>query len=538
MQLWEEILSAREAWLGKRPSKTLWPASGLAIEGDFAGIQQFVLKPVPGAKGAAKRLRGRSLQVSALTELIAQETGRTFENAKVFYSAGGKFLLFATATDDWPQRLAHLQTQLDNWIGPHFRGEVVFHLAAAPFANGQIPRDALRRQLDRRKQRSLEHFLQTTDNGGGWAQDSFLIPAQDNPFVCPACRTTANEAVEQSDEEGEIICTECDRDKALGASLAKLSKSKDVRLAPSADGPIHFLDKRYAIADTGIPANVIHHMPPPNAEGAMDFNNIAAHSRGSRKFLAYLRIDADSIGTQFHAVRNDASKVHSLSRLLQLFFCDNVQQLIQTGAQGRYKNLYPVYGGGDDLFVIGPWDLAIDFADDLAAEFKKATAGHLHFSAGIALAKPKQHILTKSEEAAMALNEHAKKRDGKASIRILGETFSWQEFRGVLQAAQKMTKWHDEELISTQFLQTLLGLHGEWSAGVKEQNEAKQVRHKPMVHYQIERNLTNPKQAPVKEWLRKMLTRQAKDLEASWASIGFVVRYAMLAAQKENEEDL
>ena len=152
---WHEILRAREMWLGNQPSDVQWPDCGIAIEGDFAGIQQYVLKPVPGAKGAAKRLRGRSLQVSALTELIANKTCETFEDAKVFYSAGGRFLISAAAIGGWGDRLRELQKLLDDWIGTQFRGEVVFHLAGAEFSDGQIPRKALGAELQRRKNRSL-----------------------------------------------------------------------------------------------------------------------------------------------------------------------------------------------------------------------------------------------------------------------------------------------------------------------------------------------------------------------------------------------
>ena len=73
-QLWAEIVRLRDCWLNyTNCPESGWPTTGVAIEGDFAGIQGYVLKPVPGARGAAKRLRGRSLQVSALTALIAQK---------------------------------------------------------------------------------------------------------------------------------------------------------------------------------------------------------------------------------------------------------------------------------------------------------------------------------------------------------------------------------------------------------------------------------------------------------------------------------
>jgi CRISPR-associated protein Csm1 len=533
--VWDEILRAREVWLGKRAGEVAWPESGIAIEGDFAGIQQYVLKPVPGAKGAAKRLRGRSLQVSALTELIAKKTCETFRDSKRVYSAGGRFLIFAAASAGWRDQLTDLQKDLDHWIGQQFRGEVAFHLAGAEFSDGQIPREALGAESKRRKNRSLEQFLQSAD---GWVESRFLrkpeASDEKKAFVCPACLTTAAGGVPQPDENNQRICDECERDRRLGEKLAGAGKAL---IAEADDGEIRFLDqKSFTIADKGTSANVIYHMPRDNDGEAMDLEEIAKKSVGPRKFLAYLRIDADGMGAAFYKLKNDAERVGGLSRLLQLFFCDHVQELIKK--EERYRWLYPVYGGGDDLFVIGPWNLALDFAEELAAEFKKACGeGQLTFSAGVALAKPKQHILTKSDEAAIALNERAKERDGKAAIHVFGETFSWKEFPGVLRSAKKMTGWYEGDLISSQFLQLLLALHADWREAKDEKDEAKQVRHRPILHYQMERNLKKPEQAPVKDWLAKTLARQTADPEASWRAIGFGARYAMLAARKKNGKE-
>jgi hypothetical protein len=63
-QMWRqgnEGISVPEAYPG-------WPESGIALLGDFSGIQSFVFRPVPGTGGAARRLRSRSFRVSAYTE--------------------------------------------------------------------------------------------------------------------------------------------------------------------------------------------------------------------------------------------------------------------------------------------------------------------------------------------------------------------------------------------------------------------------------------------------------------------------------------
>jgi CRISPR-associated protein Csm1 len=374
---WTELVEAREVWLGKRSRTSEWPARGVAIEGDFAGIQGYVFKPVPGARGAAKRLRGRSLQVSAITALVAEWVKDRLPGANIFYSAGGRFLVWAPPSPAWEKLLAGLQKQLDTWMGEQFRGEVVFHLAAAEFEDGKIPREQLGAKMAERRVRTLDYFLR---NESGWAERNFLREPGERAFHCPACLTTADDPRVQNDEEDLKICGECDRDKRLGAKLAQ--HKKDAKLSPDIDGEVAFIDGCYTIGHLGLPAGVIHHMPRENGD-AMTLENVAEKCKGTRKWLAYLRLDVDSVGQAFRDLKNDPMRVQSLSRLLHGFFCDRVQEMLSPPG-GKYYWLYPVYGGGDDLFVIGPWHLAIDFATYLEREFHKATAGALSFSAGIA----------------------------------------------------------------------------------------------------------------------------------------------------------
>src|ERR1700739_2425862 len=108
---------ARAAWEGKLGADgaiPAWPAAGVAIEGDFSGIQRFVLRPIPGASGAARRLRARSFRVLALTRLVARAVEDRFRDmdAHLFYSAGGRFLVVANPCPDWSARLSSLQQDL------------------------------------------------------------------------------------------------------------------------------------------------------------------------------------------------------------------------------------------------------------------------------------------------------------------------------------------------------------------------------------------------------------------------------------------
>jgi CRISPR-associated protein Csm1 len=495
------------------PTEIVWPAQGLAIEGDFAGIQHFVLRPVPGARGSARRLRGRSLRVIALSQLIAHKIVDSFSDAdaNLFYQAGGRFLIVAKACVGWPERLRELQSKLDKWMAAAFSGEVVFHLAAGIFTDGRIPVKALQESMQQRRQRPLVEALLAANC---WDESAFFRSAGTEAFRCPTCgKTSDNKCI---DEDQREICSECAADTEIGRVLARLQAPA---LVAEEGGPVLFLGGSYKLCEqheskpeTSMPIQAVHWLPR-EGKRVLDFDEIARRAIGQRSWLGYLRIDADRIGESFRGLAGDPSGTKDLSQLLQDFFCDTVQELLTRD----FPSIYPVYGGGDDLFVIGPWDQTLAFANRLALEFRRKTLGKLTFSAGLALAKPREHILTKSDEAENHLHEAKKTRN---CLHALSTELSWGDLPNLLRSAQQLTAWHSAGSLTSSFLRDVLELHHRW----KTQQSG--GYHQPFLHYQIERNLGVSAQ---KEWARKHLLAPG-DL---WPHAGFLVRYAMLSGKKQ-----
>lgn len=424
----------RSIWLGTDSGDGMaeeWPANGVAIEGDFAGIQGFVLRPVPGAGGAAKRLRGRSLRVVALTQLIAEKILTEFgsRRARPFFLAGGRFLIVAPESSNWEERLRATQDELDRWLANSFQGEITFHLAGTRIGGPQIPVSALHQAMETRRRRPLGYALAPSQ----WCEELFFRRAIKNSFRCPACLRTSDEPMPVHDENNRYVCPECLRDRDIGAQVAAMSRPRLVRLdaaGPAKRGEIAFLDAVYAVRQQdGLPLRTVHWTPRSLSGDVLDFAELSRKATG-RQWLAYLRMDGDQIGEQFRQTQGDPRRTWALSNFLQTFFCEEVQDLIATG----YKDIYPVYGGGDDLFVIGPWDHVFRFALDLALRFSEASEGRLSFSAGVALARPREHILTKSDEAehALSLAKQRARVDKRGFIHALGCTVGWPEYKMLL----------------------------------------------------------------------------------------------------------
>lgn len=483
-----------------------WPECGVAIEGDFSGIQRFVLRPVPGSSGAARRLRARSFRVLALTRLIAEAVREGFPGSELFYSAGGRFMVVAGETLDWEDRIRDLQTELDKDLLAEHRGELVFHLVGASFGDGRIPVEGLRLAMRLRRLAPLGRALRTSD---GWAKDGFAYTRKNPYFRCRGCDMTMSGVV---DSEGS--CETCVMDRELGAALLG---SKRLALAEvESDQSIRILDKQYGLSPDGhIAVRAIAHTPVQNG-GLATFDELALRANG-RRYLGFLRIDADHVGDAFKALGGDPSETRRLSNLLDEAFSLRVADMLQA----RFKNIYPVYGGGDDLFVIGPWDQALDFASAWRSEFRAITGNKIAFSAGMILAKPHQHILSKSEEAEEALSDAKVIRD---SIHVFGCTIRWQDFEPVMDAARRLAKFHRDGQIRSAMLQNILDLHARWTGGPGRESDA---RWHPLLYYQVERNLQS--QADARQFLEQAFLTGG----LLWKHADFAVRYAMLSSGSE-----
>ncbi len=448
-----------------------WPASGIAILGDFSGIQTFVFRPIPGAGGAARRLRSRSFRVAAYTEIIARWCLRQLPvQATPLYSAGGRFLISVPSFSGWQNKIAEMQARIDAWAWGAFGGELIFHLGAAPYADGKIPGDELRSSLQSRRHQPLQHVLQSS---GSWSDNVFFQAAATGDGKCDACGMTRHLIVTP---DGEQICAGCSSDENIGKGLTRkrfaLMSSHATHVTALGLGMDLHEDLKPHLNGDWLPLGsstgphswpLLRYVPEGKNRFPVDFDELAKRSPGQRKWLGFMRLDVDRAGTQFDGLQGDPLRTWALSRLLNTFFAARANDLLEN----KYRNIYAVYGGGDDLFVIGPWTDLLDFALELRTELRSLTRDHISFSAGLSLAKPHEHILTQASLSGGEL-EQAKdepgyhRKAGRDQIRALGATADWLTFESLLAAAKQVTGWLEGRQLSSSFVYQALQLHQDW----------------------------------------------------------------------------
>jgi hypothetical protein len=125
--------------------------------------------------------------------------------------------------------------------------------------------------------------------------------------------------------------------------------------------------------------------------------------------------------------------------MLDFFFTEVDSDLIRK----KYQNIYSVLSGGDDLFLIGPWESIFKFSAELREKLKKYVCENpdLTISVGVALCRPETPIYEMADLGEEALSKAKEKKnstvifdrrieDGRFSLEYLLEKADF--FEGLL----------------------------------------------------------------------------------------------------------
>lgn len=166
--------------------------------------------------------------------------------------------------------------------------------------------------------------------------------------------------------------------------------------------------------------------------------------------LVTVKGDIDDLGALFQQglERPTFAKMASLSRQVNAFFAIWLPWFCEHGkdANGitRYRNTYTVFAGGDDFFLIGPWDSTIALATALKEKFTAYVANEkITFSAGLVMTQPKMPVrqLARSAESALdAAKRFEKNGNNKNAATLWGNTVTWPDWQRLMGERQYALK--------------------------------------------------------------------------------------------------
>lgn len=170
--------------------------------------------------------------------------------------------------------------------------------------------------------------------------------------------------------------------------------------------------------------------------------------------LGFLKADVDKLGKIFACglpeERLNLSRLATFSRQMNSFFSLYLPRLF--AVEPAYRDIYTVFAGGDDLFLVGPWNRMTRFAADLNRQFTRFVCGNpkITISAGISVNKPGIPVPSQSEHAEAALE--AAKDNGRDSITLFGETVKWEDYLKMLEIRDTLECWMEKGYIGKAFL--------------------------------------------------------------------------------------
>jgi CRISPR-associated protein Csm1 len=281
------------------------------------------------------------------------------------------------------------------------------------------------------------------------------------------------------------------------------------------------------------------HVPVDEHQRPIEFLELAMRSRGA-PMLGVLKADADSLGAAIGRCLDqaaDLTPLRALSTRLEDFFASQLDQQMRQDI--RWKNLYTVFSGGDDVLLVGPWDITLDFADHMRQLFaRQFQEEQLTVSAGMAIIKPKFPIRLAAQQAEdlliKAKSEAAPHTSTpKDQCATLGGLWKWERHDAIISAGKRLADWVDNGPLQRGWLHTVLELallrRGEAPGRDPGLSPAMATSR---LAYHVGRNW--PKSGPPRDWIDRIASefdRFETSTHVDTIYLPAILRYALLATR-------
>jgi CRISPR-associated protein Csm1 len=453
--------------------------SFLLINGNFYGIQDFIFSGFKLNKKSSKILRAKSFYVSLLTEILAlkicEEIGLT--SLSIIVNNAGKFLILSHNTEEVIKKVKKIEEDINNWLIDNFYGEVSIGITYKEASEEDLQINEINKllknlfdEVENKKYNKFNLFKYS-----GMIND---YPQKANE-ICPICGKRKGEKDYSDDNEKYKICKMCSDFIFIGEEVVKSNKiiiykaTKNVNLLKLTNNifnefQVSFKKNEEIITENilkywdismdniskNVTAKFLNSYVSHNDSGKIkDFEELSLESKGANA-IAVLKADIDNLGKIFQSIPNyNFSSYSNISRQINNFFVLWLPRYLKENK----KNVYTVFAGGDDLFLIGSWNEIIELASDINDKFKEYVCSNpkITISCGITLHKPSTPVKYIRDSAELAL-EKSKHNKDKNSITIFDKTDCWDKFKELIEFKKSyLEKWEKEEKVSMSYVYLL-----------------------------------------------------------------------------------
>ncbi len=512
----------------------------LLIGADVSGIQKFIYQII--SKYAAKNLKGRSFYLRLLTDAIVRYLLRELGllRANIVYNSGGGFYIIAPNTENIRQKLQKavdfVEKQLFDTHG------TILYVAIDSIAFGKdvftksestnnnladiwgklfVKRDSKKNaRFSSMLENDYTTFFNPDDKTVLLKHDAITgepIPEGQQRTLDtkkkdekPTVRTTTKAQIELGQKLKNtriIVVADIDKDLGFGYEInpcglgIRYSLIDDEKTIAQNRQFIDAFGSKISIVvlngldDTGNCVFVSKNLAGNNIlalefYGGNNFDNTTFERMcdpdksddDSFKRLGVLRMDVDNLGRKFQSgipkKLCTLPRYAALSRSFDYFFSGYLNR-IQSDQDPQCQQSFIVYSGGDDVFVVAEWNIAIKIAEQIREDFRIFTCNNDKFSisGGVAIIKAKFPIMKgaeQSDEEEKNAKKHGNKTE-KNSISFMQTPLDWDiEFPLVRDKKDEIiAQVKDSNDLSRSFIGKVLSHCA--SAEIKEENGVDKV---------------------------------------------------------------
>nr|WP_314116494.1 type III-A CRISPR-associated protein Cas10/Csm1 [uncultured Aggregatibacter sp.] len=464
----------------------------LLIQGDFFGIQDFIFSGGSASnKGAAKILRGRSFQVSLFTELAALKILNVCKlpTTSQMMNAAGKFLIVAPNTEQVKNAIKQVQSELNQWFIKETYGLIGLGIAVQQAKFNDFEEKCyeelvkkLFQNLEEQKLKRLDltdttQSVQEVEYPNGVCEMNSFFPAQ----IGKERSVISEDQIkigEMLSKKQRIIIADINADinhkyetqilklPIFGFKVIFTNSREDTK---EFGYPVKLL-QIHRFWDFSLPENTassiwngyarryINAYVPFNEEGKIvTFEDIQARDEGQKALMA-LKGDVDNLGTIFQKGIQPANiaKMAALSRQMNQFF----SLWLPAYCAEQSQNMYTVFAGGDDFFLIGPWYSTQKAAHAMQQAFARYVAENteIHFSVGMIMSKSGIPVPRLGDLAEKALEKSKKIDADKNAVTIFNRSVKWKDWGALCDLEQEIHRLAETYNISTSYLYSLIRL--------------------------------------------------------------------------------
>lgn len=529
----------------------------MLIVGDLSGIQEFVFALPEEEGGQARMLRARSFYVQALSEVLAWRVQRALglpREALLFCAAGKFAVLLERAPPDVGARLRDERAAVEDWLLRETGGALRYALAVEP-AQGESDDPVTRYERAMAALQVEKHrpWSAVAVSDEGWSPQRLVL--------APVAERAAAERFRELGRELTAARWLVVAERA-GPGAAFTFELAGYRAAPHRERPIDAPEARLVAqldageGDAPPPAGdrvrrpLARYVPRKPDGSLLLFEEIAPQARGA-PYLGVLKMDADSLGVAVRERLRAARDLRALARFsgeLDDFFAVELDGLLR---RAPWQSVYTVFSGGDDLLLVGPWDVMLDLADEVRRRFAARFGGEgLTISGGLAVVRFRLPI---HQTAAVAeeLLEQAKTQAApgtdspKDQLAALGQIWKWEHHAAVTAAGKRLAGWVGERKMERGWLHTLLRFVLLHRGMAPEEREDERALAPARLAYHIDRNYPrrddrDTERREVRAWADRTLTgfeagAGSRDPEVLY--LPAILRYALLATRSQNREE-